>query len=286
MIGDALSPALLRWSADSQRLLAYINWDLGLALATAEMTTKTVSVVLLVSAWGRPVFQRSRLSISADGRLMAFVEETPVDPGEIFIAKLNGTGQTVGPGQLTRVHDDFALKDMVRVEKVSWKSRDGQFTIRGQLLTPASAWQGGKINGPLPAILGYVGGPFRVDADLGKHFGELFTMPAHGYAVLIPHTRGRNGWGYGERIVHGIRGDRSLYRLPDQDAMAGIDLLIAQVMIDPERMGVYRHSYGGGLASYTVTQTNRFRAAVSSDGGAMNLIDASQWLISRRGGRS
>jgi hypothetical protein len=66
--------------------------------------------------------------------------------------------------------------------------------------------------------------------------------------------------------------------------MAGIDLLIKMGIADPGRMGIFGHSYGGGLASYISTQTNRFRALVNHDGGPNNLLDGFVIGIAPQGG--
>src|SRR5205814_9186461 len=66
--------------------------------------------------------------------------------------------------------------------------------------------------------------------------------------------------------------------------LAGIDAAIKKYPIDPARLGVTGWSYGGFMTMWTVTQTNRFRAAVAGAGIAnwqsyygQNLID--QWMI-------
>ena len=45
--------------------------------------------------------------------------------------------------------------------------------------------------------------------------------------------------------------------------MAGIDFLVEQRIADPERLGIGGWSYGGYMAAWAVTQTDRFRASVS-----------------------
>ena len=46
------------------------------------------------------------------------------------------------------------------------------------------------------------------------------------------------------------------------DVMSGIDDLARRGLIDPDRMCVYGHSNGGGVAQYLVTRTDRFKCAV------------------------
>jgi dipeptidyl aminopeptidase/acylaminoacyl peptidase len=47
------------------------------------------------------------------------------------------------------------------------------------------------------------------------------------------------------------------------DVMAGADWLVARGIADPNRLGIGGWSYGGYMAAWAVTQTTRFKAAVS-----------------------
>jgi dipeptidyl aminopeptidase/acylaminoacyl peptidase len=53
--------------------------------------------------------------------------------------------------------------------------------------------------------------------------------------------------------------------------IAGVDHLVAQGVADPARLGVMGWSYGGFMTSWTITQTQRFRAA-SVGAGVTNLV--------------
>ncbi len=48
-----------------------------------------------------------------------------------------------------------------------------------------------------------------------------------------------------------------------KDVMAGVDHLVDTGLADPERLGIGGWSYGGYMTAWAVTQTDRFRAAVS-----------------------
>jgi len=56
-----------------------------------------------------------------------------------------------------------------------------------------------------------------------------------------------------------------------KDVMAGVDYLIAQKIADPQRLGIGGWSYGGYMAEWAITQTNRFKASVSG-AGLSNLV--------------
>uniref|UniRef100_UPI0018925F4C alpha/beta hydrolase family protein n=1 Tax=Catenulispora rubra TaxID=280293 RepID=UPI0018925F4C len=50
------------------------------------------------------------------------------------------------------------------------------------------------------------------------------------------------------------------------DILAGIDLLVAEGVADPERLGISGWSHGGFMAAWAVGQTERFKAAIVGAG--------------------
>jgi dipeptidyl aminopeptidase/acylaminoacyl peptidase len=48
--------------------------------------------------------------------------------------------------------------------------------------------------------------------------------------------------------------------------MAGVDAMIKQFAIDPKKIGIRGHSYGGYMTMWAETQTTRFAAAVACSG--------------------
>jgi dipeptidyl aminopeptidase/acylaminoacyl peptidase len=77
--------------------------------------------------------------------------------------------------------------------------------------------------------------------------------------VLYPNPRGSTTFGqeFGNIIQYKYPGDDY------KDLMAGVDAVIAKGYVDPERTGVTGGSGGGILTNWTITQTNRFKAAVA-----------------------
>ena len=47
-----------------------------------------------------------------------------------------------------------------------------------------------------------------------------------------------------------------------QDILAGVDALVADGIVDDERVAITGGSYGGFMSSWAVTQTDRFAAAI------------------------
>jgi dipeptidyl aminopeptidase/acylaminoacyl peptidase len=115
-------------------------------------------------------------------------------------------------------------------------------------------------------------------------FREDFQILAgQGYAVFAPNPRGSSG--YGDELLRGLIGEVGDGEF--QDVMTGVDLVIAEKSVDPDRMGVRGWSWGGVSTSYVITQTDRFKAAsigamvgnwAAETGPGFN-FDVSLWYI-------
>jgi prolyl oligopeptidase PreP (S9A serine peptidase family) len=98
--------------------------------------------------------------------------------------------------------------------------------------------------------------------------------------VLCPNPRG--SYGQGEAFARGNVKDfgGGDYR----DTRAGVEALSKQYPIDPKRLGIRGHSYGGYMTMWAETQTTRFAAAVAGAGlsnwlSYYGLNDIDEWMI-------
>ena len=109
-----------------------------------------------------------------------------------------------------------------------------------------------------PLILSIHGGPHGM---YGYAFNPAFQVyAAQGYAVLYLNPRGSSG--YGQKFSDGTLNEwgGGDYR----DLMAGVDEALRRYSwIDRDRLGVTGGSYGGFMTNWIITQTARFKAAVS-----------------------
>jgi dipeptidyl aminopeptidase/acylaminoacyl peptidase len=142
--------------------------------------------------------------------------------------------------------------DLVKPETFWFESFDGT-RVQGWLFLPAAS------AGKAPVILYIHGGPHST-------FSFVFTPVAHfyasrGYATIMINPRGTNG--YGQRFSDGSVGNwgGGDYK----DLMAGVDYVLKTHAdrLDPARLGVTGASYGGFMTNWIITQTTRFKAAVS-----------------------
>jgi dipeptidyl aminopeptidase/acylaminoacyl peptidase len=196
---------------------------------------------------------------SADGSRLAVLVATATEPGDLFLVQ-PGSGP---PERLTSLNAKlFAELDITPPEEVEYASFDGQ-KIQAWIQKPAGFQAGTRY----PLILNIHGGPHTAYGHTFTH--EFHLMAARGYVVLYPNPRGSSSYGpeFGNIIQYRYPGDDY------KDLMAGVDELERRGIADPKRLGVTGGSGGGLLTNWTITQTNRFAAAVSQ----RSIADWSAW---------
>ena len=191
----------------------------------------------------------------ADGRI-AFTATDPGSPAEVFVCDADGTNER----QLTNLNrawtNEVALS---RPERFTF-TRAG-FDIDAWVMKP----HGFDPSKRYPALLWIHGGPHR---EFGYYYSHEFQVESGaGYAMVYTNPRGSQG--YGEAFSRAVIGDWG--GADFADIMMGLDeALRRHPFIDPDRLGVIGISYGGYMTSWTITHTERFKAACSE--GAINNI--------------
>ena len=186
----------------------------------------------------------------ADSGDVAFAAQSATTPPELWL-----WDQKSAPKQISHLNDWWKQYALSAPEFYKYKSFDG-LEIEGALLKPLG--YDGKAKLPLIALIH--GGPTGAWQDSIETWGQLLVT--RGYAVFYPNIRGSSG--YGQKFIELNRGDwgGGDYR----DVMAGVDQLIARGIADPEKLAIGGWSYGGYMSEWAITQTTRFKAAVSGAG--------------------
>ena len=212
-------------------------------------------------------------AISKDGKFAVAERSTFETPPEIWVGPIGEWRQ------LTNSNSALSAT-WGKAENIEWTNEG--FNIQGWLLTPSGSREPGKKH---PMVVLIHGGPSSaVTPDWPAGFGMsraiIAALSARGYYVLMPNPRG--SYGQGEEFTRANVKDFGAGDL--RDILAGVDTAIKKYPIDPARLGVTGWSYGGYMTMWTVTQTNRFHAAVAGAGIAnwqsyygQNLIG--QWMI-------
>src|SRR5579862_232293 len=207
-------------------------------------------------------------SASKDGKTAAAIRSDWQHPPEVWAG-------AIGDWKKVTAANNALHPKWGQVKDIQW-STDGS-AVQGWLLYP-SDYDASKR---YPMIVSIHGGPANSNYPHwpGANF-DLSVLSAFGYFVFFPNPRG--SYGQGEAFTRGNVKDFGYGDL--KDVMAGVDAVLAQVPVDANRMGVAGWSYGGYMTMWTVTQTNRFKAAVAGAGIAnwlsyygQNSID--QWMI-------
>ncbi|PYL31479.1 MAG: S9 family peptidase [Verrucomicrobia bacterium] len=211
-------------------------------------------------------------ALSKDGKFAAAVRGTYDSPPDVFAGPLGEWRQLTNNN--AGLHMNWG-----KAESIEWTNEG--FNIQGWLVPPAKV----EADKKYPMVVLIHGGPSGVTtsewpASFGMSRAIIAALSARGYYVLLPNPRG--SYGQGEEFTRANVKDFGGGDL--RDDLAGVDAAIKKYPIDPNRLGVTGWSYGGYMTMWTVTQTNRFHAAVAGAGIAnwqsyygQNLID--QWMI-------
>ena len=237
-------PAGPVWSRDAQTLFIKVGEQGNANLKRIDIATGRI----------QPVTEGAHeiMSYTADAasRTFAFVRSTATVVGDLYVTD-SAPGSTMK--KLTSFNDElFAQVGMSEPEQLWYTSFDGK-KIQGWILKPPSFDATRKY----PLILEIHGGPHSAYGNTFTH--EFQWMAAKGYVVLYTNPRGSSNYGqeFGNSIQFAYPGDDY------KDLMAGVDEILKKGYVDPARMGVTGGSGGGLLTNWVVTQTNRFKAAVS-----------------------
>ena len=168
---------------------------------------------------------------------------------------------------LTKLNPIFAERAKPEWQPYTWKSKDGT-TVEGVLIFPP-----GKKEAKHLRMLTFIhGGP--ADAD-GNRFGadwyDWATMAAtDGWLVFRPNYRGSAG--YGDDFMLQIA--PHLVSKPGEDILSGVDALVKDGYADADKLAIGGYSYGGYMTNWLITETTRFKVAVT---GAGAVEHAANW---------
>lgn len=247
----------LAWSPDSERLyfsyadhgntkVAYVEPDRAGGGADA------VHVVARDLGGTGSAYGGGSFSVGPGG-VFAYTYSTPSVLSELAVGGDADGGASQGPPRLlTAVNDDvLAHKTLGAVEELRWPSSHDGREIQGWIVKPP----GFDPSRRYPLILEIHGGPF---ANYGDRFDvEKQAMASAGYVVLYVNPRGSTSYGeeFGN-LIHHVYPENDYY-----DLDSGVDAVLEQGYVDPDRLFITGGSGGGVLSSWTIGKTNRYKAA-------------------------
>lgn len=181
------------------------------------------------------------------------------------------------------VSSGLSRADMGKTRTMTWLSSDGR-VITGYLTMPPG------VSKP-PLVVMPHGGPEHQDYLFFDDWRQFIAT--RGYAVFQPQFRGGDGFGKAhEQAGHGTWGT-----LVQDDVRTGVEKLIADGLVDPDRRCIFGWSYGGymamagaalspdfykcAIAGAGLADVDAFLAWVGKDGGSEG--EAFDYWIARTG---
>ncbi len=250
-------PSIMEWSPDGSEIF-YVELNrTSVDLFAMPVTGENAQYRQGTDAPGR----FSGFSLSGDASVMAAIHQDFDKAPDVIVSNVTA----FNPTRLTDINASYEQTEIARAEVIRYESFDGTM-IEAPLIYPLDYEEGKQY----PVLLHVHGGPTGV-------FGESYVaapgvyplqkFAAEGYFILRPNFRGSGGYG----------GDFRVANLSDwgygdlEDMKAGLDKLIEEGMVDPDRQAIMGWSYGGFMSSFAITRTDRFKASMMG-AGVSNLI--------------
>ncbi|HLJ74455.1 MAG TPA: S9 family peptidase, partial [Thermoanaerobaculia bacterium] len=206
-------------------------------------------------------------SVANNAAMSAVIHSSFDQPPEIWAGPIGHWRQK------THVNDSVKAS-WGRAQSIHWHS--DEFDAQGWLLEPRNV----DPNKKYAMIVAIHGGPASAFLPAWPR-EQNGSLAANGYFVFMPNPRG--SYGEGEAFTRANVKDFGGGDL--RDILSGVDAVLKQYpMIDTNRVGIWGWSYGGYMTMWTITQTNRFHAAVAGAGVADWLSyygenDIDEWMI-------
>jgi len=199
------------------------------------------------------------LSISTDGKWLAFTRSSATAPADVYVAP---SGENLVVKQVT--HQNAALLAQLDLPKPEffWFTGGKGERVQAMMTRPP----GFDPTKKYPLLLLAHGGPQTAweDAWGASQFrwnAEVFGAP--GYVTLQINRHGSTG--YGQAFVDEIQDDWG--GAPYEDLMKGVDYVLANYpFVDASRLAAAGPSYGGYMIDWIATHTNRFKCLMSHAG--------------------
>ncbi|MGH9709010.1 MAG: S9 family peptidase, partial [Candidatus Acidiferrales bacterium] len=238
------------WSADSKSIVFGEIADGQSGVASVDVSSGTIT-----SLWsgtehvGQNQFSVG-VSLSRDGKTSAIVRESFNAPPEVWAGPIGNWKQVT---QLNRTLRPAWSK----AGSLHWNTDIG--SVQGWIVYPQDYDPSKKY----PLVVEVHGGPAWANLPRWPNRWDYSAaLPASGYFLLLPNPRG--SYGAGEAFTKANVKDFGYGDF--KDIMGGVDAAIGSLPIDPQRLGITGWSYGGYMTMWAVTQTHRFKAAVSGAG--------------------
>jgi dipeptidyl aminopeptidase/acylaminoacyl peptidase len=239
----------LAWSADSKKIYFVAENETLQPVYAMEARAGAQPQKVIAEGFN------TGLSISADGKTLAFERTSLTRPAELFTAQSDGSA--VHP--ITH-HNDAILAglEMNAPEAFWFVSADG-VRVQAMVIRPPDF----NAEKKYPLLVLLHGGPQTMWSNAWGYRWNAQVFSAAGYVSLMINRRGSTG--YGQKFTDEITNDYGGKAYAD--VMKGIDAAVAKYkFVDGTRIAAAGGSYGGYMANWLDTHTGRFKAIISHAG--------------------
>ena len=240
------------WFADGRALVFGAPIEGSYELFRVDVGTRDVERLTR----GRHYLSRFRAVPVANGGLrIGLVRSDAVSPPDVHVLEVPGGpagSRGLSPRRLSRLMAEAWREVDIVAPEMRWHESDGR-RIQGWFYRAPD-----RDGRPAPLVVQIHGGPATLYG--WSLMWEWQCLVAAGMSVYACNPRGSQG--YGQELLSANYRDWGAG--PMADIMSGVDALIADGLVDGDRLGVTGGSYGGYLTSWMVGHTDRFKAAVSA----------------------
>ena len=250
----------LQW-VDDQTILARSVRGTKTVLSLVKYMNRNDNKTLFQKDIYSPDYIISSVTFHHNSNQLLIIGNSKQYPNELFVKDLLKDNLI----QITRSNPFLGDLNFANQETISWNSLDGM-EIQGVVTYPTRYSKSARY----PLILQIHGGPEGVTLD-GWNTSTGYPvqlLASEGYVVLQPNYRGSGSSG-----VDFSKGDHNdLGGMEYQDVLHGIDHLINNGVVHPDKIGTGGWSYGGYFSALgATTYSHRFKASMVG-AGLTNMI--------------
>jgi dipeptidyl aminopeptidase/acylaminoacyl peptidase len=268
--GDAAAPVLARWAPDFQGAMGGFAVLPGGGLIAQGRLGTEVQLYTSEKPAGDFVLRPGapgtydKLSSAAHSPNLAFVHSSLQEPAEVWLA--SDPNDLAHARPITSFNHLFTERALPQGKPYRWTADDG-VTVEGMLIYPPG--QFGAKNLKMFTLIH--GGPGDADGNqFGADWYRWASLAAtQGWLVFEPNYRGSIG--YGDKFTLGII--TKIVSRPGRDILEGVDALVKDASADADHLAVGGYSYGGYMTNWLITQTTRFKAAVTGAGAVEHVAN-------------
>jgi len=197
----------------------------------------------------------AEFAFSSDAKTLITNRTSLTMPNEIFASAGDGSGMK----QLTHTNDAILARVEMNEPESFWFEGAEGTKVEAMMIRPPQFAPTQKY----PMLVVLHGGPQTMWSNAWGYRWNAQVFSGAGYVTLMINRRGSTGYGqkFTDEIANDWGGKAYL------DVMKGIDAALAKYsFVDKSRLAAAGGSYGGYMADWLATHTDRFKAIISHAG--------------------